>query len=73
MVGDILTEATRRLQAVHQRLVATMDVDATNIEGNKGFALLAGSVTKRRLRADSALYEEETLTWLGSSSRFRRT
>jgi hypothetical protein len=117
VLGDILTEATRKLQAVHQRLTATMDVDATIIEGNKQFALktyegmkgyqpqaafwaeqgtftkdeyrdgnvpaayravdfvkkmfasLPGSITKRRLRADSALYDEETLTWLGDVAR----
>jgi len=117
VLGDILAEGTRRLQAVHQRLTATMDVDATILEGAKEFALktyegmkgyqpqaaywaeqgvftkdqfrdgnvpaefkvvdfvksvfatLPGSVKTRRLRGDSALYNEDTLTWLGDEAK----
>lgn len=117
VLGEILTEAIRQLQAIHQRQTATIDIDATILkadkqfalrtyEGTKGyqpqaafwaeqgafigdefrdgnvnaeyritdfvkkaFSMLPRSVTKRRLRGDSALYNEETLTWLADVAR----
>lgn len=114
VLGEMLGALAVRLQAVHQRRTATMDVDATILEASKEYALwtykgmkgyqpqaawwaeqrvfvrdeyrdgnvpaeyriadflkktfggLPGSVVRRRLRGDSALYNEEALTWADS-------
>ena len=110
-LAELLVELVRKLQAIHQKQLATLDVDATIIAAHKqtalkayegtvgyqpqlaywaeqgvfvvdqfrdgnvnaeykikefferAFAVLPGSVTRRRLRGDSALYNEDALTW----------
>lgn len=111
VLGEVVQELVRRIQAMSQRRRATLDVDATIIEalkeaalkayegtvgyqpqmawwaeqmvwvadefrdGNvpaafkvkdflvRAFAALPGSVVERRLRGDSALYDEDALSW----------
>jgi hypothetical protein len=111
VLEEMVSEVVRKLQALHPRHTATLDVDATIIEavkkqalrayegtigyqpqmawwaeqgvwvcdefrdGNvpaefrtkqyleRAFGMLPGSVKRRRLRGDSALYNEDALTW----------